>query len=167
MGRIADIIDMVKEGRLGFQMDEIMSGEHEFEPEFGTEGKFPFEFQVTWGPKEMGAWLNPKSNTFMVQPLKGTVSVGGLCSDTPCEGTLELRYFKDHKIRYNFEFKVDDVEYVFLGEKVNIKPWNLPISHTTCFGVLTEKSTGKLVSRSITHFRLKTSPAFLASFRLV
>jgi hypothetical protein len=40
------------------------------------------------------------------------------------------------------------------------------VSHTTCYGVLTEAASGKLVSKSVTHFRLATAPAFLASLRL-
>ena len=51
-------------------------------------------------------------------------------------------------------------------QKRNIKPWNLPVSHTTCYGELTEAKSGKLVSRSVTYFRLKTLPSFLWSFRL-
>ena len=165
MGRIEDFKNMLKEKRLGFKMDEIMSGEHSFEPGFGPPGRHPMKFQVTWGPKEMGRWINPASDAFLRQELSGTVSVGGLCEKAPCEGELKLDYFGEHKIRYSFEFTAKDKEYRFVGEKVNIKPWNLPVSHTTCFGRVTETKTGRLVSTSVTYFKLHTAPLFIASLR--
>ncbi len=166
MGRIHNLVSMIKEGRLGFLMDEVMTGYHEFEPGFGEPGRKPIEFRVTWGPRNISEWINPRSDRFLHQPLEGVVSIGGLCENAPCKGTLELKYFDEHKIRYTFEFAVNGTRYRYVGEKVNIRPWNLPFSHTTCFGVLTEAETGRLVSRSVTHFRLRSAPAFLASLRL-
>jgi len=149
----------------GFSMDEVMTGTHEFAPGAGPEGTLPFEFRVRWGAQDMSEFLNPLGEKFMVSGMEGTVSVGGLCEDAPCRGTLELRYFKDQKIRYTFEFGARDATYLFVGEKVNILPWNLATSHTTCFGTLTDDA-GQLISRSLTFFRLRTAPAFLASFKL-
>ena len=149
----------------GFSMDEVMTGTHEFLPGAGPPGTLPFEFRVRWGTSDMGEFLDPRGKNFMVNDMEGTVTVGGLCEDVRCSGTLELRYFKDQKIRYAFEFSVDGATYRFVGEKVNILPWNLATSHTTCFGTLTD-GTGQLLSRSLTFFRLRTAPAFLASFRL-
>ncbi len=166
MGRIADLKKMVAENRLGFSMDEVMSGSHEFEPGMGPPGRHPFEFRVTWGPRNIFHWANPLNEEFMTQPLSGTVTVGGMCYRVPCDGTLELAYFTEGKIRYTFDFSVDGKAYHFVGEKVNIRPWNLPVSHTTCFGTLVEKETGKLVSRSVTYFKLWRSASFLASLRL-
>lgn len=166
MGKIQDFKDMFNEGRLGFKMDEEMIGEHQFEPGMGPEGKFPFEFRVTWGPKNFFSWIDPRSQDFLTQPLQGVITVGGLCYDVPCEGTLKLDYFNENKIRYTFDFKVKEKDYLFIGEKINIKPWNLPVSHTTCYGTVVEKDTNILISRSVTFFKLKTAPAFLASFRL-
>ncbi len=166
MGRINDFINMLQEGRLGFQMEEVMVGEHEFEAGMGPPGKHPMEFKVTWGPENITSWINPGSPDFLTQPLQGVVTVGGLCYDAPCRGTLKLAYFTERKIRYDFAFKVRGKDYRFIGEKVNILPWNLPVSHTTCFGILKEKETGKLVSRSVTYFKLKHAPSFLTSFRL-
>jgi len=151
---------------MGFLIEEMMSGEHEFEPGFGIPGKLPMSFKVTWGAEQMLKWLNPASEDFLKSDLEGTVSIDGLCQDTPCKGSLELRYFKDQSIRYTFDFSVDDKEYHYVGEKVKIYPWNLPWSHTTCYGRLTRKDTDELISTSITYFRLKTAPAFLASLRL-
>jgi hypothetical protein len=165
MGRLAQIKRMISEGRVGFAMDEIMTGTHEFEPRFGPPGKRHMEFRVTWGPNDLGAWINPAGDRFMLNDLEGTVTVDGLCYFTPCRGTLALRYFKDQTIRYAFEFTVHDEPYLFVGEKVHIYPWNLPWSHTTCFGRITRKETGELVSTSVTHFRLRTSLDFVRSLR--
>jgi len=78
---------------------------------------------------------------------------------------LELAYFTEGKIRYTFDFSAKGKMYRYVGEKVNIRPWNLPVSHTTCFGTLVEKESGRLVSRSVTFFKLHTTPAFMASLR--
>ncbi len=152
-------------GPIGFRMDEVMSGEHVFEPGHGPAGRHPFEFTVTWGPDDLWTWIDPDDPGFLTQPLEGTVTVGGLCESAPCRGRLELRYFDEHALRYTFEFEVSGRRYRYLGEKVNIQPWNLPVSHTTCYGVLTEADGGRLVSRSVTHFRFRTIPAFLRSLR--
>lgn len=165
MGRMDDFKKMVSERRLGFVMDEVMSGDHEFIKGMGPDGKHVFEFKVTWGPENLAKWINPFSSTFFTQPLNGTVTVGGMCADVPCSGTLELAYFTEGKIRYTFDFKHKGKAYHFVGEKVNIRPWNLHVSHTTCFGVLTEKKSGQIISRSVTHFRFNTVPAFMASLR--
>ena len=149
----------------GFTMDEVMSGTHEFAPGAGPPGTHPFEFRVCWGTRDLPTFINPFGNAFMINDMEGTVTVGGLCEDAPCSGTLELRYFTEKKIRYTFDFKADGASYRFIGEKVNILPWNLPTSHTTCFGTLTD-AEGQLVSRSLTFFRIRTAPAFMASFRL-
>ena len=166
MGRLAEIKKMIDERRIGFRMDEIMIGEHEFDPKFGSPGKRPMEFRVTWGPKRLLQWANPASDRFMVGELEGTVTIDGLCDQTPCTGSLELRYLKEHKIRYSFGFKVDGRSYRYVGEKANIRLWNLPRSHTTCFGRLFLLGTGELVSTSVTHFRIRSLPRFLASARL-
>ncbi len=160
-------IDAFRAGRLGFRMDEVMTGWHEFEPGRGPAGQLPFEFQVTWGADDLRAWTDPHSPSFLRGRIEGTVTAGGLCEAAPCKGTLELRYFSDHRLRYDFTFDAGGKAWHYVAEKVNIQPWNLPVSHTTAFGVLTEAKTGKLVSRSVTHFRVCRSPAFLASFRLV
>ena len=151
---------------LGFQLDELMIGSHRFEPDFGPPEDHPMEFHVTWGPKHIRPWLNPYSKDFLHQDLEGHVTIGGLCDSVPCKGTLELNYFGEHRIRYVFDFQVDGKEYQYVGEKVNIQPWNLPVSHTTCYGVVTEKESGRLVSKSVLFFRLSTALSFLTSFRL-
>lgn len=165
MGRIADFKKMLKERRVGFVMDETMSGHHTFEPGQGPSGTLPFVFKGTWGPRDLVKWINPFGGQFMVQPMKGWITAGGLCEKAPMSGTLELAYFTEGKIRYTFDFSAKGKMYRYVGEKVNIRPWNLPVSHTTCFGTLVEKESGRLVSRSVTFFKLHTTPAFMASLR--
>ncbi len=152
-------------GGVGFTMDEVMSGEHEWTEK--NEGKQPMEFKVTWGAESLLQWANPFLPDFMTNTLEGTVTIGGLCEDAPCYGKLELRYFTEQKIRYTFSFEVDGEEYEFIGEKREIYPWNLPYSHTCCFGELRKAGEDKIISKSITHFHWDTLPEFLGSFELV
>jgi hypothetical protein len=167
MRRIGATLRGLRDGHLGFFVDEVMSGDHEFEPGCGPEGRQPLTFTVTWGRERTTPWEQVKRDRLVTLDLRGSVTVGGLCEQALCAGTLELRYFVDRKIRYTFEFEERGQRYRFVGEKVNILPWNLPVSHTTCYGVLTEAESGRLVSRSVSFFRLRTLPRFLASFRVV
>ena len=150
---------------MGFHINEVMKGAHEFEPAFGEPGKRWMQFRIRWGTEKLLPWLNPLADEFMVNHLEGTVTIDGLCEETPCEGTLALRYFKDGTLRYAFDFDVDGTGYRYVGEKVCIRPWNFVWSHTTCFGRLTRRDDGVLVSTSVTHFRWHTVPGFLLSFR--
>ncbi len=161
-----NLLKILAEKNLGFEMKEVMSGTHRFEKGCGPEGEFPFEFSVVWGTDNLADWINPKNGNFLTNHLYGSVTVGGLCENTEVKGTLELRYFTEFKIRYRFEFEVNGKGYIYIGEKVNIKPWNLPVSHTTCFGTIVEKESGRLISRPLAFFRYSTIPAFLMSFRL-
>lgn len=164
---LTSIIERLKSGHLGFKIDEEMSGEHWFEPSFGPQGARKMVFRGSWGPENIVDWIRPSSEKFLWQEFSGSITIEGLCQDAPANGSLELGYFDDKKIRYTLEFEVDGVAYRFVGEKVNIRPWNLPVSHTTCFGTLIEVESGKLVSTSVTHFRLSSAPRFLTSLRLV
>ncbi|MFC1850180.1 hypothetical protein ACFL27_08320 [candidate division CSSED10-310 bacterium] len=166
MKKISKFFNSMKKGNWGFTMDEVMSGEHKFEPGFGAAGSHHMEFRVTWGPKNFGQWINPWYPHFLKNDLSGTVTIGGLCENESCSGSLELNYFDEHKIRYTFDFTTAGKQYHFVGEKVNIQLHNLPFSHTTCFGTLVEKESNKLVSRSVTYFRLWTAPEFVTSLRL-
>jgi hypothetical protein len=166
MGDLLQFLNISEDFGIGFRMDEVMSGNHEFETGFGEPGTRKMEFRVTWGADNLLKYLNPREEKFMTDRLEGTISIDGLCTDAPCTGTMEIKYFSEHKIRYTIDFIVDSKEYQFIGEKVNILPWNLPVSHTTCFGVLTEKASGVLVSKSVTHFHANEAWKFLSSFRL-
>ncbi len=165
-GGIRNLASRALRGEIGFTVTETMRGEHEFEPRFGPPGKRPMEFRVTWGPRRLGPWLNPAGERFLASDLRGSVTADGLCRDAPCTGRLELRYFRDRTIRYVFDFEADGTLYRFAGEKACIRPWNLPWSHTTCFGTITRRDTGELVSTSVTRFRLRSLLSFRASFRL-
>lgn len=169
------IFENAKQGipEKGFTIHEVMSGEHEFVENAGDgETKFPpgkhkFEFKADWGPKNLVDFLNPASDQrFMLSELAGTVTIGGLCENMPVKGSLQLRYVQDQKIRYTFDFSVDGTPYQYVGEKQQIYPWNLPYSHTTCFGTVTNMRTGKVISKSVTHFDLAGLPEFLGTFKL-
>jgi hypothetical protein len=149
---------------MGFFASEIMSGHHEFADRGGPSEQLPFAFRVDWGPERLRDWLNPSHPGFLWQELEGEVQVGGLCGWTPCRGTLHLEYVPKRRIRYDFDFEVDGVVYRYVGDKKNIRLWNLAVSHTTCFGVLTERETGKLVSTSVSFFHLRHLP-MLATLR--
>ncbi len=166
MSSIGALLDRARGRRLGFAMDEVMSGEHRFEPGCGPRGPHPMEFDVTWSAPDLREFLTPGGDHFMSTDLEGTVTIGGLCTGAPCRGTLSFHYVPDRLIRYEFTFEHDGRGYRYVGEKVNILPWNLAFSHTTCFGTLTETDGGRLVSRSVTHFRVWRAPGFLASLRL-
>jgi len=166
MQRLDELAAMIRERRIGFAIDEVMRGYHQFEPGHGPEGQLPMEFRVTWGNKDLSHFLNPLGDGFLLSDLAGRVSIDFLCRDLPCRGSFELKYLSEHALRYSFEFEAEGTEYSYLGEKVNIWPWNLPFSHTTCFGTLCEADSGKLVSRSVTYFKMTALPGFLASLRL-
>lgn len=153
---------------VGFHTREEMVGVHRFESDFGLpcNHPLPFHFEVTWGFDDLLQWLRPGYG-FLLSDLYGQVTVGGLATNVPCLGTLELRYFSDRTLRYDFEFTANARRYRFVGEKVNIRWWNLPVSHTTCFGRITEAATGRLVSTAVVFFRLRTIPRFLLSSRLL
>lgn len=159
---------------LGFRLDETMTGFHEFDPGFGLQGRsYPsgkrfMEFVITWGPDDVVKWLNPFDPDFMTQPLKGHITIEGLCEKCPCEGTLTLAYHKG-EICYDIRFEHDRMMYHYVGKKTNIRPWNLPISHTTCHGKTVLKTLFRDwdLSKSTVYFKFSTMWKFLTSFRFV
>lgn len=148
---------------IGFKIDEVMEGYHYFEDD-GRSVKRPMKFECAWGPDSIKIFLTPDPEIFMSAPLRGFVSIEGLCEKAPMEGIIEIDYFGRGTITYEFVFEVKGKWYSYRGEKVNIKPWNLLTSHTTCFGTL-HGFDGDLISRSVTFFKLKTIPKFIKSFR--
>lgn len=148
---------------MGFRIRELMMGYHEYHE--GPPGRQPFGFRLTWGPDRLRDWLNPFGERFMWQEAHGEVLIGGLTDWTPCSGTLELQYVSHRRIRYCFDAVVDGVIYRYVGEKLNINPINLPVSHTTCYGTLTELESGRLVSTSLVFFKLRHLPRFAGSLR--
>lgn len=167
MKRLIALKKMISERRVGFLVDEIMTGTHQFSPGCGPQGEFPFEFQISWGNTHFKNFLNPLGPEFFTTSLKGKVTVGELVTNAPCEGTLELKYFTEAKLRYTFDFQdLEGTVYHYRGEKIDLRPWNLHRTHTTLYGTVTNKKTGLEISRSTAYFRLKTIPAFLLSMRL-
>jgi len=143
---------------VGFKFDEVMSGTHKFESQ---NEEFEMEFRVRWGPTDIIKWAENKFTC----PLEGVITIGKMCKNVPCKGTISLHYWKGI-LKYDMWFTHCDVIYHYVGEKRNIRPWNLHKTHTTCYGVLTRAWNREVISKSVTHFRLKTLPAFLASFRI-
>jgi hypothetical protein len=145
-----------------------MSGYHKFvdtkimkyEPQF-------MEFYITWGPRDIKKWLNPFGKDFMKQSLKGYITIEGLCRNLPCEGTLTLDYHKG-EICYDISFVSYGQTYNYVGKKTNIRPWNLLVSHTTCYGTtFLKRSAGAAkLSHSTLFFNFSTLADFLKSFRI-
>jgi hypothetical protein len=149
---------------MGFRAREVMRGHHEFVDGAGPAGRHPFAFRATWGPDRLRDWLDPRKPTFLWQTLEGEVLAGGLSDGwTPCSGTLHLQYWPERRIRYTFEFDADGVRYRYLGDKSNLRWWNLAVTHTTCTHAVTEQATGRLVSTGLTLFHLRDLPRFLLS----
>ncbi len=161
------IKEIFQNGKIGFRIDETMTGAHHFLKGKGPEGNHPMEFRITWGADNLGKWLNPLDDGFMLNTLKGKVDIGGLVVDADCKGTLAFKYFQEQKIIYTFEFQDEKgVDYRFVGEKRDIRPWNLHRTHTTCYGFIAEKGTGEIIAKSLLHFRPATIIPFLKSFKL-
>lgn len=148
---------------MGFRVTEVMSGTHELKD--GPPGPRPFSFRVTWGPDRLAEWANPLGAGFLLQPLEGELTAEGLCERARCKGTLTLEYLGRRRIRYELDFVAGGAPHRFVGEKVNIRPWNLLVSHTTCTGTIVELATGKLVSTAVVTFRLRDLPKMLLSLR--
>ncbi len=151
----------------GFTMYETMQGIHTFTPQCGPPGQHPIHFKVRWGTHDLLQWVNPFGKNFLINFLEGNVHVGGLVDSSACQGSLDLLYFSEAKIRYTFEFSdCHDTLYHFIGEKTNIRPWNLHYSHTTCFGNITNLTTQQVISNSILHFDLSNLLSFFSSLRI-
>ena len=152
-------------GMVGFTMDEIMAGSHRFTDQ---NDDLPMHFNITWGNENLLAYLDPFSPGFLHAEAKGIITVGGLVNKADCAGSLKLLYFTERKIRYELEFADEQGrDYRYVGEKVNIWPWNLHKSHTTCYGTITELSSGRVISKSIIYFPLSELLTFIRSTRLI
>ena len=145
----------------GFRVRESMVGHHEFVDGQGPPGMLPLRFEGEWGPDRVRDWLDPRKPSFLWQEIHGTVTAGGLCGPVPFEGTLELRYFTERRIRYTLDFDVGGRAMRLVGDKENLRWWNLLVTHTTCFTTITELSSGRLVSRGTVLFRLRDLPGLM------
>ena len=151
----------------GFSINETMSGKHKFyKPSSNIiDVEQDIKFNIFWGNDSIKNFFDSKHPKYMEARLTGTIDVKGLCENSPCKGKLILDYFNRHTIRYDFDFYNNNLNYKFIGEKINIRPWNILTSHTTCFGVIID-SNGSLISVCKMFFDLKTIPEFIYSFRL-
>jgi hypothetical protein len=153
---------------VGFKMDELMVGTHTFSNGSFDGRELPLNFSLTWGNGNLLKFLNPGSDEFLKSEAKGFITVGGLVNKADCKGSLKLMYFSERKIRYELNFKGDDGRaYRYVGEKVNIWPWNLHKTHVTCYGTITDATTEKIISSSVVYFPLREMLDFLMSTRLV
>jgi hypothetical protein len=153
---------------VGFKMDELMVGTHTFSDGSFEGRELPLNFSLTWGNSNLLRFLNPGSGEFLSSDAKGFITVGGLANKADCSGSLKLMYFSGRKIRYELNFSGDDGRaYMYVGEKINIWPWNLHKTHVTCYGTITDVETEKIISSSVVYFPVREMPDFLKSARLV
>lgn len=153
---------------VGFKMDELMVGTHTFSNGSFEGRELPLNFSLTWGNVNLLKFLNPGSGEFLNSDANGFITVGGLANKADCTGSLKLMYFSERKIRYELNFTGDDgMAYRYVGEKVNLWPWNLHKTHVTCYGTITDKKTGKIISNSVVYFPMREMLDFLISARLV
>lgn len=155
---------------LGFKLDELMTGTHHFTGNFTGKGEKngerPLLFNITWGNGNLFQFLNPFSRQFFFNEARGVITVDGLVNKADCTGTLHLLYFTQRKIRYELDFKDDDGRpYRYVGEKRNLWPWNLHKTHVTCYGTVTDLTSGSVISESVVYFPYRETPAFILSFR--
>ncbi len=155
----------------GFEMKELMKGWHHFtHPAFGSPEERLLYFNITWG-QDFREFLNPSNPSFFTARAEGEIFVEGLTKD-PVEtrGSLNLSYLERTELRYDLAFEVEEKKYVFVGRKRNVKlwkPWMLPKTHTTCYGLI-EDEEYKVISRSVVHFPMDAKGIldFLGSFRV-
>lgn len=173
MSRFQELLRSLAPSSLGFRIEERMSGSHRYRRDFPAGGvaageERPLELHARWGHPRLLGFLSPASGEFLTARLEGSLDAGGLCQAAPISGTLELRYFVDATIRYRFELDgADGARYRFLGEKSEIRPWNLHRTHTLCRGTIARADAdAEVLSDVSVRFDLGQLPAFLTSFRL-
>ncbi len=149
----------------GFRMTEVMVSKRDTVPANLKDKERFMKFVVNWGTKNLLSWLNPLSPGFMNNYLTGFVTLEGVCEAAYCQGSLKLCYQEGY-IRYTFCFTVAGIDYEYVGEKRNIRPWNLHRTHTTCYGKVTRLDTNEVVATTTTYFLLSNALQFALSFRL-
>lgn len=153
---------------IGFKINEMMTGSHTFANGSFKGEEMPLKFSLTWGNKSLLKFLNPASKEFLESNASGFITVGGLADNASCAGLLKLMYFTKRKIRYELDFNGDDGRaYKYVGEKINIWPWNIHRTHFTCYGTITDVETGKIISSSVVYFPFKEIAGFILSARIV
>ena len=136
-------------------------------PPYRKGEQLPFRFVARWGHLRLSSFLNPISNDYLDAALHGEVDVGGICARAPMDGNLSFAYLSRQSISYCFDFDAGGRRLRFRGDKRHIRPWNLPWSHTTCYGELSELASGEPISTVLLRFPPSTLMPFLSSFRLI
>ena len=127
----------------------------------------PFRFDVTWY-QDLREFLDPCGSSFFKAEMYGEVDVNGMTDSHKAiihSGYIDLRY-REGKIEYYFEFDDKSGRMMrFAGWKTNIKPWNLPWSHTNVTGVIYGDDD---IVKSVVEakFRLRDIPKFVKSLRV-
>ncbi len=151
---------------LGFTLNEYMVGTHTFVDDGKNKKTLPLHFNITWGNQSLLKALNPFSKGFLNNKATGLITVGGLVENVNCTGSLNLLYFSERKIRYELYFKNNQGKaYKYVGEKINLWPWNLHKTHVTCYGAITEQESNRIISKSVVFFPYKELLSFIFSFR--
>jgi len=140
----------------GFRISETMSGWYE-DPIDGRREKF--EFELEWGTDDISGLVG-RGFPMMLVVYDGHVKAEGLYRGPIDRGSFMIDYPRN-TIEYYFEFG----KYNYEGMKLDIKLWNLPFSHTTCFGTICNDEC-ELVSATLTKFKFRTLPKMLSTLRL-
>ncbi|MCK9596160.1 hypothetical protein M0R19_03180 [Candidatus Pacearchaeota archaeon] len=152
-----------------FEAKEILRGFGYFKGIHTKEPiKVPIKLNLTWN-SDLLSFINPIHIGFLRAYVDGTIQIDD--EEFTLFGTLTLKYFEDNSIEYhlfieNFIKKSstkDSECLTFIGKKINIKPWNLLFSHTTCFGTLLQNN--ELIADCYLFFNLKDLFPFLKSFK--
>jgi len=148
---------------ISFSMNEVMEGYHEMPTLYNK--RLPLKFECTWGTDDLKAFIDSSSPMFLTCPLSGTIYVEGLCDHAAIRGYLNLNYPKN-TLSYEFNFRPANKRlYLFTGKKVNVRWWNLPVSHTTCTFNITNE-VDQLISTGVVFFKLKNALSFIKSLRV-
>jgi len=153
---------------IGCTTHEYGTGTHELIGAATGTGPLPIRFDLELRIGSLADFLNPRSEDDvrgMIQ-CQGTFSAEGLVHDVPCRGTLDLRLATENRLRYDLRFTgPDGQDLLFVGEKVNVRLWNLYRTLFTCYGTIYDQSTGEAISRSTVYF-YRSSPGFVTNLRL-
>ena len=152
---------------LGFKIDENMVGTHTLLGIEDLNGMLSLQYSLTWGNTDLFKFFNPFSEEFLSGEAKGVFTARGLVNKADCSGSIRLLYFTERKIRYRLFFQDEKGKhYRYDGEKKNIWPWNLYITHFRCYGTITDLETNQIISESVVYFPYRQIMTFILSFRL-
>ncbi len=141
-----------------FFMDETMYGRYRMISGDHREGRL--DFTVRFGSDDWAETLRTKKTV-----LTGTVDMDGFATKQPLEGYLLIDLFGDKILVYDFTFHSDDGKLMHFFGKKYVRYLNIPKTMTTLYGVVEQENIP--IAEVESHFRLRTLPAFLASFRVL